>query len=162
MTQLSALKYLTEMPAFKKIWAGCEMAYALACMMVLPASLMLPGLWLAQQASVTEISATAYSFTPEPTSPGQSLVLDSRVVIDTTTRKAVYRTWLEDEHHQVVYRYPNKLVEDTPRLSFGNRVLEVPASIRPGVYTVVIEVEYSLNPIKTARTRVEVAQIDVR
>jgi hypothetical protein len=92
---------------------------------------------------------------------GQTTFISQSLVVGTDTNKAVYYMWLADSKNNSVYQYPSRVVNEPKRLEFGNQLVKVPESIRPGSYTLKVNVQYRLNPIKVVDMNLDLAKLTV-
>lgn len=68
--------------------------------------------------------------------------------------------WLEDAQGHTIYTY--KPVEvTTPSFTFGNQNITLPQQLVPGKYSLHAELQYPLNPFKTATVSAELVDLKV-
>lgn len=156
MTRPTHIKYL---PAFAPIREVARQAYRLSAIIFLPALMAACLSWIIQKPSLSAFSQTRTKVLN--VEPGEVAQLNNQMVVDTDTKKALYEMWLEDAAHNVVYRYPSRVIRDPGKLVIGDRAIAFPRTLQPGVYLLMVQVQYQLNPLKTAAMTVELARVEV-
>lgn len=97
-----------------------------------------------------------------PAHPGDKIHLVAPFVAQIEARKAVYRTWLDNEVGDQVYVFPDHVLEN-PRIIDLSELqdLTVPASVKAGTYTLHTEVVYPFNPFKNGKIAISMGSIIV-
>ncbi|QRE00306.1 hypothetical protein [Burkholderia phage BCSR5] len=115
--------------------------------------------WLLQQPNFSFVRQGVQHW---QVSEGQTSKVDPSLILGTDLNKAAYYIWIGDEQGHQVYRYPTVIIEEPRKLEFGNRLVELPDTLKPGQYTMNAQVYYRLNPLKVAEMKLELAKITVQ
>lgn len=114
--------------------------------------------WAVEQApSQTIVSTSSYL----QVHTGQKFMLSVPLLVQTPTRRAVYRMWLTDASGDITYQYPDRRVPASHQLDLANRELTVPTFIKSGVYILHVEVIYPFNPLKNGTILMSVATLNI-
>lgn len=78
-----------------------------------------------------------------------------------TGNKVVYKVQLVDAAGTVKYDYPSITVANNDYSQLGKMQLKLPATIKPGLYSMSAEMTYMMNPLKTNTVKLELAKVKV-
>jgi hypothetical protein len=90
---------------------------------------------------------------------GEAAHLSSELQFTAKPLKVFYQLELVDEEGHIAFQYPVASSRGVPQLD--NMLIQVPASVRPGNYSLIAQVRYAVNPIKAQDQTVQVASITV-
>lgn len=93
-------------------------------------------------------------------SPGETAHLASFYTVALDANKALYSMWISDSRGRMVYEYQPQWVS-TSSFTFGNQNITVPVQLAPGKYVLHAELQYPLNPFKTATVSAELVHLEV-
>lgn len=153
------LTKLTKHAVFIKAIHVADTAFGIASLCVIPALFTIGGYWYTQKPTLNNLDRRAISALDVPAGSTARLADPFHLTADTTV--AVYHVSLIDAQGEAAYVYPDVMVKDPQHMDLGSQSVSIPASLRPGVYSLDVDVQYKLNPIKTASVRVQLARIQV-
>lgn len=135
-----------------------DTAMAVASLICVPGVAALGIYWMVQPAASTKLAAN----TPKLYSmaPGETTKVSPQLKIDTQSPKVVYKLQLVDAYGDIRYSYPDVVTEEG-KLRIEDINVKLPATIKPGEYSLVANIQYLANPLKTNDVKVEIAQINV-
>lgn len=90
---------------------------------------------------------------------GEHAQINPELQFTTKPLKVFYQLELVDEAGHVAFQYPKASSKGVPQLD--NMLIQVPASVRPGNYSLIAQIKYAVNPIKSNDQTVQVASITV-
>jgi hypothetical protein len=142
----------------QKAWHYVDSAFGLVSMAIVPVLFGVYGFWHFEKPAfhnLNQVRQTIEVPAGASTTVGDSLTLKADV------KSAVYSMWLSDAQGSTVYVYPDIKIDNPDHISFESQTVQIPASLKPGTYTLTVDLEYPLNPIKTASVRMELARLKV-
>lgn len=91
---------------------------------------------------------------------GADMVINVPLIIQTDARKALYRVWISDSTG-IVYQFPDQRVSHPELLDLTNESIRIPDSIKPGTYTLHVQMIYPFNPFKNGNIFMTVGTLNV-
>jgi hypothetical protein len=144
--------------SFKRIRLFGDHLLSLCSPFVLAALIGCAIVWTLEQAPAQTIVNTASYFSVHS---GQNLKLSIPMVVQTEAKRAVYRMYLTDSEGIRAYQFPDQKVADPSRLDLSQHQIQIPTSIRSGVYILHVEVIYPFNPLKNGTILMSVATLTI-
>jgi hypothetical protein len=92
--------------------------------------------------------------------PGETTHLSTYYTVSFSSRRALYSMWLEDSKGRMVYEYKPQEITDSS-FTFGNQNITFPVQLAPGKYSLHAELQYPLNPFKTAAVSAQLVNLEV-
>lgn len=140
----------------KQISAKCSHLLSVLSPLGLAALIGVAGVWAMESApSQTFINTTVLT-----AHTGADIEFNVPIIVQTDTRKALYRISLSDKDG-VVYQFPDQKVENPKLLDLTAKNIRIPDSIKPGVYTLNVQVIYPFNPFKNGNIFMTVGTLNV-
>lgn len=143
----------------QRVWHVCDSMFGLASVIVVPLLFAIYGFWHFERPAFHNLNQATHTVIEVPA--GTSTRVSNPLTVSPDLKSIVYHMWLADTSDTVVYVYPDVKVESPSRLTFGDQTVKIPASLKPGTYTLNVDLEYPLNPVKTASVRMELARVRV-
>jgi hypothetical protein len=95
-------------------------------------------------------------------SAGESIHLQSTFTTQVDASRVVYHIWIEDQHGDSRYVFPDMLVKDPTDISLAAiGDLSVPTALVPGTYLIQVEAVYPFNPLKNGTIFITAATLVV-
>jgi hypothetical protein len=83
------------------------------------------------------------------------------VTVETQTKKALYRIYIKDLSGDVIYTYPDKMVQDPSQFKLINDVIRLP-DLKPGQYQISAKFIYWFNPVKSGTIDFELPNLVIK
>lgn len=134
-----------------------DTAFAVSSMCIVPAAMAISVFWYTQKPTLNNLDRRSVTTLDVPAGATAKLADPFHLTADTSM--AVYHVTLVDAYGDTAYVYPDVRVKDPQHMDLGAQSVRIPSSLAPGTYSVSVDVQYKLNPIKTANVRIQLARI---
>jgi len=151
-------KMIAKHAKVKRAFHIVDSAFGIASLVVVPVLFTVYGFWHFEKPAFHNLSPRTQTIDVQP---GQTTTVHDPLTLRAEVKSVVYYMWLADEKGAVVYVYPDMKVNNPEHISFGDQTVTIPETLKPGSYTLNVDIEYPLNPIKTASVRMELARLKV-
>lgn len=155
---LPSMARIAKHAKVQKAWHYIDSAFGLASMAIVPVLFGVYGFWHFEKPAFHNLNQTQRTI--EVPAGASATVADS-LTLKADVKSVVYSMWLSDAQGASVYVYPDMKIDNPDHISFETQTVQIPASLKPGSYTLNVDLEYPLNPIKTASVRMELARLKV-
>ncbi len=150
---------ITRHEVVKRAFSCLDGVLSVGSVIVSGALLAFGALWFLQKAPSHEIVYTGTLFV---ISAGEEIKLDAPVTIRTNSSRAVYHMWLADDSGLTVHVYPDHEVANPSNFTLNQQLVDIPISMKPGVYTLNAEYLYPFNPLKNADISMNLARVEIK
>ena len=110
--------------------------------------------WWVDDSTVTKIEGYA----PTVISTPGSLTEVQPLVRITAQPRISYTLQLFDSNKELVATYPESISTE----SLNKLIFRIPANIKGGVYSLVVDLKYLKNPVKVSTLKIELAHVEIR
>jgi hypothetical protein len=115
-----------------------------------------------QKPTLTEVRSPRSQLPVVVATPENSAYVASPLTLGPDVNKAQYMAYLTDDKGQVVYRYPQVVIDRPAQvISAGGLSFKVP-QLAPGTYFLNAKIRYALNPLKEATLQMELARVLIK
>lgn len=142
----------------QKVYHVVDSAFGIASIVVVPVLFGVYGFWHFEKPAFHNLNQTQRVI---DVLAGTSTTVSDSLTLKADVKSVVYSMWLSDSQGTTIYVYPDMKVDNPDHISFESQTVQIPASLKPGSYTLNVDLEYPLNPIKTASVRMELARLRV-
>jgi hypothetical protein len=150
------MRTLMHKPHVKKIIKRGDHLFSITSLISLPVLLVLCVYWYYERAPLRNIECSSTLVVQA----GETAHLDTYYTVSFSSGRALYSMWLEDSKGRMVYEYKPVKVRDSS-FTFGNQNITLPQQLAPGKYSLHAELQYPLNPFKTATVSADLANLEV-
>lgn len=140
----------------KKFSIACHHVLSFLSPLVFAALIGVAGVWAMESApSQTFINTSVINV-----HTGADVSINVPLIIQTDARRALYRIWLSDGDG-IVYQFPDQNVKHPELLDLTNQSIRVPDFLKPGTYTVHVQMIYPFNPFKNGNIFMTIGTLNV-
>lgn len=155
---LPSMARIAKHAKVKQAWNYVDSVFGLASVVIVPVLFGVYGFWHFEKPAFHNLNQAQRTI---EVPAGQTTVVSDSLTLRADVKTAVYAMWLSDAKGAVIYVYPEMKITNPDHITFESQTVQIPASLRPGTYTLNVDLEYPLNPIKTASIRMELARLKV-
>lgn len=145
-----------QKPHVKKFIKRGDHLFSIASLISLPVLIALCVYWYYERAPLHNIANTSTLIV----TAGETTHLNTYYTVSFSSSRALYSMWLEDSKGRMVYEYKPTEVKSSS-FTFGNQNITFPPQLAAGKYSLRAELQYPLNPFKTATVSAELVRIEV-
>lgn len=140
----------------KKFSIACHHVLSFLSPLAFAALIGVAGVWAMESApSQTFINTAVFDV-----HTGADVAINVPIIIQTDAKKALYRMWLSDSTG-IVYQFPDQRVQNPKIVDLTTRNVRVPEGIKPGTYTLNVQMIYPFNPFKNGNIFMTVGTLNV-
>ena len=150
------MRTLLQKPHVKSMIHGGDKLFSIVSLLSLPLLISLCVYWHYEREPLHDLESPVEMVV----SPGETTHLASFYTVSFDANRALYSMWIEDSRGRMVYEYQPQWVSKSS-FTFGNQNIVVPLQLAPGKYRLRGELQYPLNPFKTATVSAELVHLDV-
>jgi hypothetical protein len=150
------MRTLFHKPHVKKIIKRGDHLFSIASLVSLPVLVALCVYWYYERAPLHDIASTSTMVVQA----GETTHLNTYYTVSFSSSRALYSMWLEDSKGRTVYQYKPLEIRNSS-CTFGNQNITFPHQLAPGKYSLRAELQYPLNPFKTATVSANLVNLDV-
>jgi len=150
------MQTLLQKPKIKNMIRGGDKLFSIVSILSVPVLLSVCLYWYYEREPLHKLENPVEMVV----SPGETTHLDSFYTVSFDANRALYSMWIEDSRGRMVYEYQPQWVSKSS-FTFGNQNITVPLQLAPGKYSLRGELQYPLNPFKTATVSAELVHLEV-
>lgn len=158
MLGLNIVETLLKSAPYRKCKTFANHGFSVISMVTVPAIAGMAIYWGLQNPSHIKVMASS-NFAVNAQA-GSITRVSSQVRMQAVGHQVAYRLKLVDDTGDVKYTYPNVVIGDD-QLKLDEVKIKLPDTIQPGAYSLVADMEYLINPIKSNSMQIELAHIEI-
>jgi hypothetical protein len=143
-----------SIPAVKRLCVKLDRVLSIASCLIIPALLGGSIVMFVEQAPEQKFVSEGYVWSTS----NSFIPVSIPVLVETKSRKALYRIFIRDSQGTIVYVYPDQLLSDPSQFSLINQVVQLP-TLKPGQYKVGAELIYWFNPFKNGSVEFQLSNL---